>query len=79
MEGSVSHEGVTVTYKLTRKCDTEKLQEDWMQLTPSVQAAFKWSASVDTKSLRALDSESTTAAQIYITTTPAKPSIQLKD
>lgn len=84
LEGSVTDAdaGVTVTFKVTRKVDTEALQSDWNKLPEQAQAAFKWSADVDTKAFKALaDLDSTTHSAVcaYITTTPAKPSITTKE
>jgi hypothetical protein len=80
-EGTVKDEesGVTVTYRYTRKVDTAAVQADWMRLPEKVQAAFRWSADVDTRRLKDLDPESFAIAAKYITTTPAKPTISLKD
>lgn len=81
-EGSVTQDGVTATYKMTRKVDTDALQADWNKLTDSIQQCFRWKADVDTKTLRAvqqLDSDAYRIAANYITTTPAKPAITIKD
>lgn len=83
-EGTVTDKehGVSVTYKAIRKADTERLQEHWMELPDNVRAAFRWKADVDTKHLRALhdlDATGYAAAAAYITTTPAKPAITIKD
>ena len=81
-EGSVTQDGVTVNYKMTRKVDTDALQADWMRLEKSVQQCFRWKAEVDTKTLRAtqqIDPDAYQFAARYITTTPAKPAITIKD
>lgn len=82
-EGSITDadNGITCTFKLTRKVDTAALQAAWGSLHQNVQRAFKWSADVDTKQLRALadlDAENAYAAQTFITTTPAKTAVTLK-
>jgi hypothetical protein len=84
LEGSVTDAGagITVTYKVTRKVDTPTLQADWDKLSKNAQAAFKWSADVETKTFKALaDLDSTTHSTVcaYITTTPNKPSITIKE
>lgn len=79
LEGSVTQDGITVTYKVSRKADTAALQEHWNDLPTSVQSAFKWKADVSSTALRTLDEEAMGIAQNYFTTTPAKPSVTLKD
>lgn len=74
--------GLTITYKVTRKVDTEALQTNWMSLPGNAQKAFRWKADVDTKQYRAIqDLDPAAFSQIaaFVTTTPAKPSITLKD
>jgi thioredoxin-like negative regulator of GroEL len=84
LEGSITDadHGITVTYKVSRKVDTARLQADWEKLTKDEQAAFRWAADVDTKTFKALadlDSTSHSTVTAYITTTPNKPAITLKD
>jgi thioredoxin-like negative regulator of GroEL len=84
LEGSVTDadHGLTVTYKVSRKVDTATLQADWEKLPKNAQAAFKWSADVDTKTFKALaDLDPTTHSTVcaYITTTPNKPAITVKE
>ena len=83
-EGSITDKdhGITVTYGVARKADTDALQTAWMSLSANAQKAFRWSAEVDTRQLKALqDLDPTTSAIVaqYITTTPKKPTITLKD
>lgn len=81
-EGTVKDEEFQIAFKLTRKVDTEALQASWAKLDKNSQKAFRWSADVDLKQLRALsdlDPDSAFVAQGFITTKPAKPSITLKD
>jgi hypothetical protein len=83
-EGTITDKdnGITVSYGVTRKADTAALQNDWMALSANAQKAFRWSADVDTRQLKALqDLDLTTHTLItkYITTTPKKPTITLKD
>ena len=79
LEGSVTEAGVTVTFKVTRKVDAVALQSDWHTLPESVQQAFAWKPSVDTRHLRELEGYDLTTAQRFFTTTPAKPAISIKD
>ena len=84
LEGSItdSDAGVTVTYKVARKVDTAKLQADWTKLSANEQAAFKWSADVDTtkfKAIQELDPTSFSTVTAYVTTKPNKPSISVKE
>lgn len=81
-EGSISEKAgdwkVTVTYKLSRKVDTAKLQDDWAKLPIDVQAAFKWAADVSVTELRKLEDRSTLIASKYFETKEASPSIEIK-
>lgn len=84
LEGSVTDAdaGITVTYKVTRKVDTPALQAIWETLGKNAQAAFKWSADVDTKTYKALadlDQKSFSLINTFITTTPNKASITVKE
>lgn len=83
-EGTVSDRetGVSVTFKVTRKANTEALQNDWMHLSQTVQSAFTWKADVSAKQIKAiqeLDPAAFAVAAKYIVTTPAKPSISIKE
>lgn len=78
-EGTLNDGELRVEWKLTRKADTATLQDDWMELTPEVQATFKWKADVDLRRLRALEGDARSTAAKYFTTTPAKPAITLKE
>ncbi len=84
LEGSITDAdfGITVTFKVARKCDTARLQADWDKLSKNEQAAFKWAADVDTKTYKALaelDPTSYSTVTAYVTTTPNKPAITVKD
>ena len=74
-EGSISQADgdykVTVTYKLDRKLDTEKLQESWGYLPESAQRAIKWKADLSTSIFRTLADSDKSALSKYITTKPA--------
>lgn len=82
IEGSVSQklEGykVTVTYKIDRKADTEKLSADWAKLSAAAQAAFRWKADVSVSELKKLTGKDATAASAYITSKEASPSITIE-
>lgn len=69
---------VSVTYGVTRKVDTDKLQADWAKLPAATQAAFKWKADVSVAALRQLDGGDATAAATYITSKPAAPSVKVE-
>jgi hypothetical protein len=82
-EGSVSQklpEGykVTVTYKLDRKVDTEKLTANWGKLPLDVQAAFKWTAGLSVSEFRKLEGKASLSASQYFTTKEASPSITIE-
>jgi hypothetical protein len=83
-EGTVTDKdhGITVTYKLTRKVDTDALQRAWEGLDKNAQSAFRWKADVDTRQLKAiseLDQDAFILVSHFITTSPAKPAISIKD
>ena len=72
---------VTITHKLTRGVDTETLQAGWAALSEAQRRAFRWSADVDLKALRALQEfaqDDYQAVAPYITTKPAKPSVKVE-
>ena len=81
-EGSVSQrtEGckVTVTYAVTRKVDSDRLQQEWDKLTPAVAGAFRWKADVSVSELRKLEGSEAAAAASFITASPAAPSIKIE-
>lgn len=82
-EGTVTDAdtGIACTYKVTRKADTEALQNDWMHLSQTVQSAFTWKADVSVKQIKAiqeLDPAAFAVAAKYLTSSPAKPSISVK-
>lgn len=82
-EGSISQklpEGykVTVTYKLDRKVDTEKLTTEWSKLSLDVQAAFRWKADLSVSEFRKLEGVAQVAASQYFETKPASPSITIE-
>lgn len=81
-EGSISKkiEGykVTVTYKIDRKVDTEKLTNEWSKLPVDVQAAFKWKADLSVSEFRKLEGKASLSASQYFTSKEASPSITIE-
>lgn len=82
-EGSHTDEEVKITWKINRTVDTAKVEAAWDALGKNAQSAFRWKAEVDLAHLRALkdlDSAAYAKAAEFITSKPAKPSIEiLKD
>jgi hypothetical protein len=81
-EGTHNDEEFKINWKLTRTVDTQAVQNAWEHLGLNSQKAFRWKAEVDLAQLRALqslDPEAYKQVAEYITTKPAKPSIELKD
>jgi hypothetical protein len=81
-EGTHNDEEFKISWKLTRSVDTAAVQTAWDAISKNAQKAFRWKAEVDLAHLRALqdlDAASYAEAADYITTKPAKPSIELKD
>jgi hypothetical protein len=81
-EGTHNDEEFSITWKLNRTVDTDKLSAAYESLPANAQRAFRWKAEVELKNLRALselDPVSYSAAAEFITSKPAKPSIELKD
>lgn len=84
LEGTVTDQdsGVSATFKITRKVDSDALQAAWTSLNANAQRAFKWKADIDTRQLKALqdlDAPSYSAIAPFITAAPAKPAISIKD
>ena len=81
-EGTVSQapEGfkVTVTYGVTRKLDTKKLQSDWTNLPPAVQDSIKWKAELATTKFRDLDKDAVLVLSTYMETKPSAPTVEVK-
>ena len=82
-EGSISQklpEGykVTVTYKLDRNVDTEKLTTEWSKLSLDVQAAFRWKADLSISEFRKLDEKAQRSAAQFFATKEASPSITIE-
>lgn len=84
VEGTVTDKetGISATYKLTRKVDVGELRAAWVHLSPNAQKAFTWKADIDTRQLRAiqeLDEPTYQSISTFITSTPAKPAISIKE
>jgi hypothetical protein len=81
-EGVHKDEEFTITWKLNRTVDTDRLAADYDDLSDNAQRAFRWKAEVNLAYLRQLseiDPASYNKAAVFITSKPAKPSIELKD
>jgi hypothetical protein len=81
-EGTHNDEDFTITWKLNRTVDTDRLEADYDDLPDNAQRAFRWKAEVNLANLRQLseiDPASYNKAAVFITSKPAKPSIELKD
>lgn len=81
-EGSVtSTEGnykVTVSYKLDRKLDVDRLRSEWASIPADCQQAVKWKAELSTTEFRKLTDASRGAMSSFITTKPASPSVSVE-
>ena len=81
-EGSITETNgdfkVSVTYKLDRKLDTEKLQASWANLPAAAQGAIKWKAELATSVFRTLSDEDRASLADYITTKPASPTVSVE-
>ncbi len=81
-EGSHSEDEFTITWKLNRTVNTDQLAADYEDLPTNAQKAFRWKAEVNLAYLRSLseiDPAAYNKAAVFITSKPAKPSIELKD
>ena len=81
-EGSHSEDEFTITWKLNRMVNTDQLAADYEDLPTNAKNAFRWKAEVNLAFLRSLseiDPAAYNKAAVFITSKPAKPSIELKD
>ena len=81
-EGTHNDEDFSITWKLNRTVDTDRLAADYDDLPDNAQRAFRWKAEVNLAYLRQLseiDPAAYNKAAVFITSKPAKPSIELKD
>ena len=72
---------LAVTYGVRRKVDSDALSDVWGALSDIGRKCFRWSADVDLKQLRAVQ---TVTPELYaqlaqfITATPAKPAVKVE-
>jgi hypothetical protein len=81
-EGTHNDEEFTITWKLNRTVNTDQLAADYEDLPTNAKNAFRWKADVNLAYLRSLseiDPAAYNKAAVFITSKPAKPSIELKD
>ena len=81
-EGTHNDEEFTITWKLNRTVNTDQLAADYEDLPTNAKNAFRWKAEVNLAFLRALadiDPAAYNKVAVFITSKPAKPSIELKD
>jgi hypothetical protein len=81
-EGTHNDEEFTITWKLNRTVNTDQLAADYEDLPTNAKNAFRWKAEVNLAYLRTLseiDPAAYNKAAVFITSKPAKPSIELKD
>ena len=81
-EGTHNDEEFTITWKLNRTVDSDRLAADYEDLPTNAKNAFRWKAEVNLAFLRALadiDPAAYNKVAVFITSKPAKPSIELKD
>ena len=81
-EGTHNDEDFTITWKLNRTVNSDQLAADYDDLPTNAKNAFRWKAEVNLAFLRALSEIEPAAynkAAVFITSKPAKPSIELKD
>jgi hypothetical protein len=81
-EGTHNDEEFTITWKLNRTVNTDQLATDYDDLPTNAQKAFRWKAEVNLAYLRSLaeiDPAAYNKAAVFVTSKPAKPSIELKD
>jgi hypothetical protein len=79
-EGTHTDEEIRIKWSINRSVDTPAVQAEWEKLSANAKKAFRWKADVDLTHLRALkelDSAAYNEAATYITSKPAKPSIEL--
>lgn len=72
---------VYVTRKVTRKVNVDALTKDWEFLPANARNAFKWSAEVAIKHLRALEQLNAPELELvreFITTKPAASSVEVE-
>ena len=81
-EGTHNDEEFSITWKLNRTVNSDQLAADYEDLPTNAKNAFRWKAEVNLAYLRTLadiDPAAYNKAAVFITSKPAKPSIELKD
>ena len=81
-EGTAKFDDFSITYKVTRKVDSDALFPTFNDLPENAKKAFRFKADVSTSHYRALSElDAATFAKVaaFVTTTPAKPTVTLKD
>lgn len=82
VEGTLKGEGFSITYKLNRSVDTDRLFAAYETLSANAKKAFRFKAEVSLTQYRALeemDSAGFSTVADFVTTKPAKPSIEIKE
>ena len=77
---SIDNIKISVTRKVTRKIDADRLSLLWGEISKNTQEAFRWTAALNTKHYRALQelgTEELAEANQFITTTPAATSVEV--
>ena len=81
-EGIHKDEEFSITWKLNRTVNSDQLAADYEDLPTNAKNAFRWKAEVNLAYLRTLadiDPAAYNKVAVFITSKPAKPSIELKD
>lgn len=81
-EGTLKQDDFTITFKVTRKVDSDALFGMFPTLSDTAKKAFRFKAEVSTTQYRALsefDADTFNKVAAFVTTTPAKPTVTLKD
>lgn len=81
LEGAVSKkEGdykVTVTYVISRKVNSDALQDAWGSLTPAQKEAFKWGADARAGELKKLPAAELAGLAKFIESKPGSPQVKI--
>lgn len=81
-EGTIKQDDFSITFKVTRKVDSDALFAVYGDLSDNAKKAFRFKADVATTQYRALsefDEATFNKVAAFVTTTPAKPTVTLKD
>ena len=69
---------VTVTYGVTRKVDSDKLKDEWQNLSADLQGVFKWKADLSVSALRKMEGDNLVTVSKYFESKPAAPSVKVE-